>query len=254
MKSQRSAAKNTGPPALARPLEELIHSHDVDELCAAAANSSLNEELASALLARGDLPAKALEQLSKNSNVARDRKVLIAVLCHPRTPRHVSMPLTRHLHTFELLQVALTPALAADLKIAVEEALITRMQAIAAGERLTLAKRGSTRVAAALLVDPDERVIQAALANPFMTEEWVVKALGKPSSPAALVQAVTRHQKWSARRDVQVALLRNENTTLATALVCARKLPAGVLREILAHSRLPERIRNVLLAQFASKE
>ena len=79
------------------------------------------------------------------------RKVIVAVVAHPRTPRHVSLPSARHLYTFELMQIALLPTLAADLKINIEETLVSRLETISEGERLTLAKRGSARVAAALL-------------------------------------------------------------------------------------------------------
>ena len=69
--------------------------------------------------------------------------------------------------------------------MSIEESLIARMESISSGERLTLAKRGSTRVAAALLADLDERVMRAALENPYMTEAWIVKALLRDDAPCA---------------------------------------------------------------------
>ncbi len=160
-------------------LDELIHSQSQDVLHDVAASPRLTEELALGLLARRDLPHQVLEAVSKNGAVMKHRKVIIAVVSHPRTPRHVSLPIARHLYTFELMQIALLPALAADLKVAIEETLMARLETISEGERLTLAKRGSTRVAATLLADPEERVIHATLANPYMTEAWIVKALMK---------------------------------------------------------------------------
>ncbi|MGZ4788277.1 MAG: hypothetical protein ACXVZX_07130, partial [Terriglobales bacterium] len=44
-------------------LEKLIHSHAEDDLCAAAENPHLNEDLAKALLARRDISAKVLQEL-----------------------------------------------------------------------------------------------------------------------------------------------------------------------------------------------
>ncbi len=231
-------------------LDELVHSHSPDVLREVAASAQLTEELALALLARRDLPHQVLEAVSKNGAVMKHRKVIVAVVSHPRAPRHVSLPIARHLYTFELMQIALLPALAADLKVAIEETLMARLETISEGERLTLAKRGSTRVAAALLADPEERVIHAALANPYMTEAWIVKALMKDDAPSTLVESVCRHPKWSLRPEVQIALLRNDKTPLARALAFAQALPTHVLRDVLTHSRLDAGIKSYLLAEL----
>ena len=111
------------------------------------------------------------------ASCARQRKVRLAMVMHPRTPRHVSVPTIRHIYTFELMQVALLPAVSPDVKRAAEEVLISRLASISSGERFTLAKRSSGRVAAALLLDKEERIMQAALANPQMTEIFIVRAL-----------------------------------------------------------------------------
>ncbi len=227
-------------------LDELVHSLDLEVLRGVAASARLTEDLALALLARRDLPHQVIVDLSKNGAVMKHRKVIVAVVSLSRTPRHVSLPIIRHLYTFELMQIALTPGVAADLKMNIEEALIARMESISAGERLTLAKRGSTRIAAALLADADERVMQAALENPFMTEAWVVKALMRDDAPAPLVLAVARHPKWSVRRDVQLALLRNDKTPLARVLAIADKLPTQLLRDVLHHSRLEANVKTYL--------
>src|SRR5512147_2842973 len=226
--SSASGSGTQRAPEPHRPLEELIHSQELDDLRAAAGSAHLTEELALALLARRDLPHQALVDLSKNGVVMKHHKVMAAVVAHPRTPRHVSLPMARQLHTFELMQIVLTPTLAADLKISIEESLIARMGSISSGERLTLAKRGSTRVAAALLCDPEERVMHVALDNPHMTEVWIVKALMRESVPVPLVNAICRHVKWALRRDIQIALLRCDKTPLARAIAIAEKLPTQV--------------------------
>ena len=229
------------------PLEELIRSQEPEVLRGVAASSRLTEELALSLLARRDLPHQAIVELARNSAVMKHRKVIVAVVAHPRTPRHVSLPITRHLYTFELMQIALTPSIAADLKVTIEESLIARLESISSGERLTLAKRGSTRVAAALLADPDERVMRAALENPYLTEAWIVKPLLQDEAPVQLVHAACRHPKWSLRRDVQIALLRNDKTPLARALAFADNLPSQVLRDVLHNSRLEASVKTYLI-------
>ena len=219
-----------------------------EHAAATAAEASLSEEAALALLRRADLPADVLERLGKNGAVLKHRKVKLALVEHPKTPRHVSLPLIRQLYTFDLMQVALTPAVPADVKLAADEALCNRMETISSGEKLTLAHRGSGRVAGELLLDSEPRVMQAALQNPRLTEALIVRALMRPEATAAMVEGVSHHPQWSLRREVRVALLRNEKTPMARAVEFARGLPIGQVREILQGSRLPSNVKSFLLA------
>ena len=151
-------------------LDQLIHHSDPEVLTAVAGDARLTEDLALALLERRDLPRQALEQMHKHKSLARLRKVQLALVMHPHTPRHVSIPVIRHLYAFELMQVALLPSVVADVKRAAEETLIARLATVSSGERFTLAKQSSGRVAAALLLDKEARVMRAAVDNPQMTE------------------------------------------------------------------------------------
>lgn len=215
-----------------------------------ASDSSLTENLALALLKRSDLPPEALEALSKNGSVIKLRKVQRALVEHLRTPRHISLPMLRHLYTFDLIEVALTPVVPADVKRAADEALLTRLETLSSGEKLSLAHRASGRIAEALLLEKEPRVMRTALENPRLTESSVVKALVRHDTPVHLVEAVCHHVKWSLRREVRVALLRNEKTPLAKALEFARSLPPGLLREILHNSRLPAGTKTYLLQEL----
>src|SRR5207245_1865067 len=211
----RMVSKGESP---AIPLQEAIRSAAPDVLAAAGSDPGLTEDLALALLKRSDLPAEVLDRLSKGSGAIQSRKVKVAIVEHPKTPRHVSIPMVRHLFTFDLMQVTLTAVVPADIKMAAEEGLINRLETISSGEKLSLAHRASGRVAGALLLDPEQRVIHAALENSQLTEASIIKALVRRDAPAALVEAVCHHARWSPHREVRVALLRNEKTPLARAL------------------------------------
>lgn len=246
------------PPAPA----DLLHT---------AADPTFPEDLALAFLKRAGLPSEVLEQLAKNTNALKSRKVKIALASHPNTPRHVSVPLARQFYTFDLMKVALSPGVPADVKVAVDDVLISRLKMVTVGERLTLARRASGRVAAALLdsesVDAkivehkmidhkiidaeaaarETRVLRTALENPRLTENLVISSLLRPTAGAALVQAVAAHPKWSRCGEIRAALLRTEHLSLARALEFGREIPAARLRELLASSRLPAKIKDQLL-------
>ena len=227
-----------------------IPSADVyPQSLAALVPDGLTEDAALALLRRPDLSADVLEQLGKNGNLLKHRKVKLALVAHPKTPRHVSLPLIRQLYTFDLMQVALTPSVAADLKLAADEALCCRMEIISSGEKLTLAHRASGRVAGELLLDSDSSVMQAALQNSRLTETLIIRALMRPEATGAFVEAVSHHPQWSLRREVRIALLRDEKTPMARAAEFARSVPAAQLREILQGSRLPQNVKLFLLSE-----
>jgi hypothetical protein len=206
----------------------------------------LNEDLALALLERRDLPAETLEQLGRDPAVLKSRKLCVALAAHPRAPRHLALRLLRHFYTADLMQFALRPSVAADLKHFAAEQLVARLPGVTLGERLTLARCASETVASALLLDKEPRVAHTALENARLTEAAVVKALLRQTAGAAFAEAVCHHPKWSVRREIRVALLRSPHTPLARALEFARHLPPPLLRDVLHTSRLPEKIKAYL--------
>ncbi|MGC2196433.1 MAG: hypothetical protein WA628_17300 [Terriglobales bacterium] len=224
-----------------------------EDLKNVAADSALNEDVALSLLKRPDVSPDVLEQLAKNGSVLKSRKVKLALVEHPKTPRHVSLPLVRQLYTFDLMQVALTPVVPADIKLAADEALCNRMETLSSGERLALAHRGSGRIAGALLLDAEARVVQAALQNSRLTESSIIRGLTGHDASAAFVEAVSHHPQWSLRREVRVALLRNEKTPMACAVEFARTIPAAQVRDILHTSRLPGNIKAYLLRDLEKR-
>ena len=241
-------------PAQSVPLAEAVHSQSSEVLAAAASDPALTEDLALSLLKRPDLPTEALEHLSRNASVIKLRKVRFGLVSHPQTPRHVSLPALRHLYTFEVMQVALTPTVPADVKRAAEEVLLNRLGTISSGEKLSLARRASGRIAGELLLDKEARVMRAALENSHLTEAGIVKALARLESTAVFVDAVCHHAKWSLRREVRLALLCHEKTPLARALGFARSIPAALLREILQNSRLPAQTKAYLIRECLKSE
>ncbi|SRR5713101_890376 len=239
------------------------------DLLRAAADPALTEDLALALLKHPGLPLEVIEQLAKNATVLKSRKLKIALASHPHTPRHVSVPLARQFYTFDLMKVALSPTVPADVKVAVDDVLISRLKTVTIGERLTLARRASGRVAAALLLDVaimdgkivtgktidaktgarETRVMQAALENTRLTEALVINSVLRPAASAALVHAVAQHTKWSCRREIRAALLRTEHLSLARALEFSHEIPTPLLHELLTNSRLPPQIKDQLLRE-----
>lgn len=254
MKEPRAeASRKKALPADAQ-LEQLIHDRSAETLIAVAGDFRLTEDLALSMLNRRDLPREALEELNKNGAILKHRKVRLAIVMHPRTPRHISVPAIRHLYPLELMQIALLPSVAADVRRVAEEALIGRMKTISAGERYGLAKQSPGRVAASLLFDPEERTMLAALSNPYMTEALIVKALRSEEATEILVAAVCHHEKWSRRNDIKMVLLGNQKTPFAKVLQFAAELPVRMLKEVLRTSRLSDNVKNYLQSVLEERQ
>lgn len=233
-----------------KSIEALVNSNSASDWLAAAVDAGLSEDHALALLAHRDLPSEAVEALTRNAAARKNRKVLIAIAAHPKSPRHISLPLLRNLFAFELMDVAMRPTVAADIKRAADENIVARLEAISPGERLTLAKQGSTRVAGALLRDVDERVSRAALNNPRMTEAEIVNSLRNDKHPAHLVDAICRDAKWSVRIDVQTVLLLSPHISLVNAMKIADRLPFSKVESVMQNSRIQPKIKDYLAARL----
>jgi len=209
-------------------------------------DSPLTEDLALAQLKDPELSPDTIEQISRDAAATKSRKVRLALAAHQHTPRRIALRLIREFYTFELMHFALTPTAAADLKRLAEELLLSRLNAITLGERISLARRSSTMIAGALLLDKDQQVWQPAMENARLTEAAVVKALHRTTATPAFVEAVSHHPRWSVRSEIQVALLRCAHTPMPKAIEFARRIPPRQLRDILHTSRLPETTKSHL--------
>jgi len=148
--------------------------------------------------------------------------------------------LLRGMFTFDLMNLALTPSVAPDVKRAAEEQLIMRLESLPIGQKITLARRASGRVAAALLQTSDQRIISPALDNKQLTEALVIQALMKPRAPERLYVTVAEHASWQLRREVQIALLRSEKTPFKGMQEFAKNFSEEFLREIVPAQRIGE--------------
>jgi hypothetical protein len=231
---------------------QIDHSTEHEPLATAPealAPSVLSEDLALSQLINREIRADAIEKITQNAGIMKSRKVRMALAAHPRTPRRIALRVIRELYTFELMRLALLPGTAGDLRRIADEFLLSRLSSITLGERISLARRSSGRIAGALLLDKETPVWQAALANPRLTESAIVKALQRSTAVAAFVESVSHHAKWSLRPEIRMALLRNAHTPFARAIEFARRIPPAQLRDILHTSRLPERIKQYLNKQ-----
>src|SRR5947208_10634349 len=230
-------------------LAALLHHPATDVLLALLDNPAFDEPRLCLLLERKDLPGEVLEEVGRRKPLLKSYRVKKALCFHPRGPRLVTLRLIRDLYLMDLVQLALSPAVPAELKRNAEEQLLARLPQIPLGQKITLARRGPARVAGALLAEGHPQVISLVLDNPYMTEAQILKALSREKLPAPVVPAIIHHRKWSISYNIRIAVLRQPAAQLAPTLSYLRQLTVPDLRELASPGIVPESLRKYLQAE-----
>jgi hypothetical protein len=235
--------------AAGEELAALLHHPSADVLMALLDNPALDETKLCLLLDRKDLPGEILEEVGRRKHLLKNYRVKRALAFHPRAPRLISLRLLRDLYLMDLVQIALSPGVLAELKRNAEEQLLARLPQLPLGQKITLARRGPARVAGALLADGHAKVIPVALDNPNVTESQILRVLSREKLPVALIPAISQHRKWAVIYTVRLALVRHPLSPLATILAYLPEITVSDLRELAAPGIVSESLRKYLQAE-----
>lgn len=238
------------PKAQSAEFSERVREGSPDTLRELVQNPALNEEQVVLLLARKDLSGELIEEIAARKHLLKTYAVKKALVLHPHTPRIVSLRMLRDLYLMDLVQLTLTPGALPELKRNAEEQLIARLPQLPLGQKITLARRGPGRVAGALLAEGHAQVLSIVLDNTNLTEAHVLKALSRPKITPAVVEAISKHEKWSHSYNVRIALVRQPATTLSTVLAYLPELTVSDLRELTTPGIVPENFRRYLQAEI----
>jgi len=217
----------------------LVHDAAPEVLEALLRNPLLSEDHLLTLLNRKDLPRELLQSVADNEEFIRSYRVKLAVVRNPKTPRLVALRLLKYLYLFDLVTVTQQPTVSAEVKRRAEEQIINRLEQLALGQRTTLARRCSARVAAALLALGDPPVVPVALDNAFLTEAELIRLLHREEIPTVVVEQIASHPKWGLRYDVRLALVRHPLTPRARVLAFLPELTPQDLRLVASDRSMP---------------
>lgn len=224
-------------------LKSLVHDPREEILLALLENPSLEEPHVTALLGRLDLSASVLGAVAAEAKWTSRESVRLALARHPRTPKRIALSLLRQLFLFDLARLSLLPAAPADIRRAAEQAILARVPHLPIGEKLTLARRGPSRVAGALLAEGHPHAIKLALDNSFLTESQVLRVIAKAGVPERAIAAIAQHRKWSRMYNIRVALVRNPATPTPHILSFLPDVALRDLQDLAALESLPTHVR-----------
>jgi hypothetical protein len=249
LEPEREAARG----ATGDQLAALLYHPAAEVLLALLDNPALDEASLSLLLARKDLPSEILEEIPRRKALLKNYSVKRALVFHPRMPRQQGIRLIRDLYLMDLVRFSLTPGISAELKRVAEEQLLARMPQTALGQKITLARRGPGRVAAALVTEGHPKVVSIALNNPYLTESQLLKVLARETLASQIVLAITENKKWSRAYNIRVALVRQSSTPLETVLAFLPDIALPDLRVLLSPGIVGEHLRNHLQAEIEQR-
>ncbi len=163
-------------------LKALAHETSEEVLLAILENPHCEEPHVTILLDRLDLPANVLSAIAAQNKWIASEGVRFRIAAHPRTPKRIAIAVVRQLYLFDLVRLSLLPSAPADIKRAAEEIIVARVPQLPVGQKLTLARRGPSRVAGVLLAEGHAQAIKIALNNPVSNRKPGAQGPGENGS------------------------------------------------------------------------
>ena len=231
-------------------LFQTILSTDQEILRTVLKNPNLREEHLLALLKRRDLTEDLLKTTSHHEKNNSSRKLKIALIKNPNTPGSIVLSLLPHLYLFELIDVCFLPGVTPDQKLAAERTIIQRLPQIELGNKITLARRATADVVAAILKQGETQVISACLTNPRLREVAIIQFLNSSAPGAETISAIARHSKWQGRPNIRMAILKNRKTPAVWFTLFLPKLRANDINRLAAGQRLNPNQKRLVQDEF----
>lgn len=233
----------------AAQLYPLVAKADTEVLRAVLKNVALGPEHIQAILQRRDLDAAILTLICRHA-LSRAREVAKPLLSHPCiNPQQIKTVLDK-LHLLELLNIAILPGQATDVRLAAEHNICMRLPTTALGSKITLARRATYPVLEALMREGEPRLLEPCLNNPRMKEVALNKFLRGQNVDGASINTIARHPRWNKRPNIRRAILSNRHTSRDLFAQFLPGLPAEQARQLLYSKHLQhcqkEWVRDIL--------
>lgn len=210
-----------------------------DLLRALLRNPALTNNHLLFLLRQRELGAELFTIIHGYLETAGDsHQLMLALVQHPETPAHISLARLPQLYLFELLALCRLPQASHDQRLAAERTILQRLPTQPLGNKLALARQGTSTILEALLKDGHPQVIAICLDNPRLKEGAVHQFISSAAPTAETLSLVARHPYWHQRPNLQLAILKNPRTPIIWYTLWLPKLKRPVLRDLAASPRL----------------
>ncbi len=219
-------------------LFQLLQGQPVEVLLAVLRNPFFDEHHLLALLKQRGLPQAVFTTIYANKHLIEGSTVKFALLVNPEIPSHIAATLLPQLTIFELLKICLMPGITPDQRLSAERAVIQRIPTQPLGNKMTLARRGTSAIVESLLREGIPTLVEACLDNPHLKEGSVHQFITAYSSTAETISMVARSGRWKGRPNIRLAILKNPRTPTIWYTMFLPGLPQNTIKELLSVPRL----------------
>ncbi len=197
--------------------EELLHFVKENVL-------NLLEDEALAVLDNPYLTPAICQQIANAQRLTGFYSVRLRLVAHKQTPQAHALKLVHYLYWTDLVHLSVDVKVPAPVRRAIDNQLVSKVDKLSLGERISCAKRCSPAMIKALLFDPDPKVFEALLVNQRLREDDLLVVANSGRASSAQLQLLADDRKWSYRYAIRKALVMNPLTPRATAASLLRFL------------------------------
>lgn len=222
----------------AEELFQVLQDPSPEVLRTALKNPRMSEEHLLSLLKRRNLPEDLLKAVHQLEGVDSSHRLKLALAKNPGTPAPVALSLLPHLFLFELLDLCLLPGATPDQRYAAERQILQRLPTTPLGNKLILARRGTSSLVGELLKEGSGPLVEACLSSPRLKEVSLLQFLNGPRAEAETISMIARHPRWQSRPNLRLAILKNRRSPAVWFTLFLPGLAAAELDGLLASRRL----------------
>lgn len=193
-------------------LFQAVLDPDLDFLTLLLQHPKLDESHLLILLKRRDLNEEIITRIHRTHKQGLSHRLVLALVKNPAIPGTLIRNLLPQLRLFELADLCKMPGVSPDQKFAAERIILQRLPTTPLGNKVTLAKRGTTTVVSELLKEGHPKVVEACLNSPHLNEAAIFQFLRGATASAETISQVARHMRWKERPNLKLAILKNRRT------------------------------------------
>jgi len=209
----------------------------------AVQNPNFGEEHLECILSNPLLPGGLIQGLAAQKQYLARYEVKRAIVFHRNASRTLKLNLMHFLGWRDLSRLSEDAHQVVPIKRAAETLLKKQIEEMALGEKVALARIAGPTIVSALRVELHPDVVAALLTNPRLTEDEVLAICSEERASQAVLSAVGSSSRWSGRRTVRMALLRNPVTPAQVSLQFLDSLAGSDLQEIISLSTTSRMVR-----------
>lgn len=239
-------------------LWEILKGSDQERFKDLIFHKDLTEGMALYIAENRNTPPETLSLLATSQRFKDSYKLKLALCKNPKTPQRVVLSLLKFLRLFDLADLTKNQNIHINIRQKIEQILKEKLPSLPVGNRITLAKRSSSRVATAILEKAGGgketfNLIKTCLENPFLKEGDLLKLINNEATPPNVIRAIAEHPRWSLRYSLRYALIRNYYTPLSIVVEFLKDLKVQDLEDLYRDEAVPASTKPFIYRELSSR-